>query len=146
MARIDWVEQRLQNWARCKLMRGSGVLGYAAVDLTKLADADSGRDGYITASIPVSEIEASDTDQAVLRLPSELRATVEMVYVDDGTLKTKCARLCVTESTLHRRVEQAHRHLAEHWTARKAAQQAERARLEDLAEQARRTGGFYARE
>jgi len=146
VARIDWVEQRLQNWARCKLMRGGGVLGFAGVDLTRLADADSGRDGYITASIPVSEIESADTDQAVARLPSELRATVEAVYLGNGTMREKCARLCIAEGTLHRRVDQAHRMLAEHWTARKQAQQAERARLEALAEQARRGGEFYARE
>jgi len=43
MARIDWVETRLQNWARWRLARGGdGQLGYAAVSL---ADADGGRSG-----------------------------------------------------------------------------------------------------
>ena len=35
MARIDWIEQRLQNWVRWKLALGGGALGYASVNLEK---------------------------------------------------------------------------------------------------------------
>lgn len=132
MARIEWIEQRLQNWARWKLMRGSGALGYAAVNLTGLADANAGRDGYITASIPISDVEASETDEAVQRLPGELRATIETVYVGNGTLNEKLARLCVAKPTLHARVERSHRMLADHFHAAQDKRKAERERVEAL--------------
>lgn len=143
MARIDWVEQRLLNWGRWCCSRGSGVLGYAGVDLTKLADADAGRDGYITASIPVSDVEASDTHEVVSRLPSELRATIEEYYIGNGTLREKCTRLCVVEDTLHKRIGRAHRLLADHWLARQQLQAEERQRLEQLRRTVKPGGGFY---
>jgi len=145
MARIDWVEQRLQNWARWRLMQGSGVLGYAGVDLTKLADSDAGRDGYITATIPISDIEAGETDAVVQRLPSELRATVESAYTGKGTMRERCTRLCITEDTFYRRVDRAHRLMAEHWRHKQAMQAEERARIEALTKQAA-PRGFYVSE
>lgn len=142
MARIDWVEQRLQNWARWHLMRGSGTMGYAGVDWDSMADADAGRDGYITASIPVSDLDASETQEVVARLPSELRATVEENYLGNGLLREKCARLFISEDTLLRRIERAHRMMAQHWGAKRDAQEVERQRLEQLRQQAA-PKGFY---
>jgi len=132
VARIDWIEQRLQNWARWRLMRGAGVLGYAAVDLTELADSDAGRDGYITASVPVSDVEASDTDDLVQRLASELKAAVEIIYLGTGTIREKAARLFCAVGTLHARIEQAQRVMADHLLARQDRRRGERERVEQL--------------
>jgi DNA-directed RNA polymerase specialized sigma24 family protein len=132
MARIDWIEQRLQNWTRWRMSRGSGVLGYASVDLTSLADADVGRDGYVSASIPTSDVEADETDGAVQRLPSECKATVEIVYLGQGTFREKAVRLAVGESTVHARIGRAHRLLADHFLALQDKRKAERERLEKL--------------
>jgi DNA-directed RNA polymerase specialized sigma24 family protein len=145
MARIDWIEQRLQNWVRWRLSRGSGQLGYASVDLTNLADSDAGRDGYITATIPTSDIEAAATEDAVVRLPSELKATVECVYLGAGTLREKMRRLAIAEPTLHTRIGRAHRLLADHFLAQQGRQRAERERVERLRDGAR-PGEFYTGE
>lgn len=132
MARIDWVEARLQNWARWVLTRGRGTLGYAGVDWSSMADADAGRDGYITATIPISDVEASDTHAVVQRLVSPQRAAVESYYLATGTMAERCRRLCITEASLYKRIDQAHKVMAEHWAAVKAKQDAERARVEQL--------------
>ncbi len=129
MARIDWIEQRLQNWARWRLTSGSGALGFASVNLEQ---ANMPREPYAEAPIPTSGIEAGETDDAVARLPSELRATVECHYLGRGTQAEKLARLCCTRATLYARVERAHHLLAEHFLAKQAKQKAERERVERL--------------
>lgn len=131
MARIDWIELRLQNWARWVLMRGGGKLGFAAVDLG--ADADAGRDGYIGAAIPISDVEASETDDAVRRLyPGGLALTVVEHYTGRGGIKDKLTRLCCAEPTYHRRIDQAHQQLATHFLAAQDRQRAARERVEAL--------------
>lgn len=137
MARIEWVEQRLQNWARWRLMSGSGVLGYAGVNL---AEAGGVREPYAEAPIPVTEVEASETDTAVERLPGHLKATVLELYLGQGGIRDKLKRLCCSEPTLHRRIEQAHRLLADHFTALDDRRRAERARVEALQRSVRPNG------
>jgi hypothetical protein len=140
MARIDWIEQRLQNWARWKLARGGdGELGYAQVDLHA---ADAGRSGYVTATIPISDVEASDTDEAVARLyPGGLRLTVLEVYVGRGGIKDKAKRLACSEATIHARIDHAHRQLADHFLAQADKRRRERERVEATIA-AGRPGGF----
>lgn len=130
MARIDWIETRLQNWARWQLTRGgAGGLGYASVQLT---GANAGRDGYVSSAVPINDVEASETDDAVHCLPGELRVTVIECYVAAGHQAEKLARLCCSKRTMHARVERAHRLLADHFTARKDRASAERERVEAL--------------
>lgn len=143
MARIDWVDARLQNWARWLASRGHGAMGYAGVNWGSMASSNAGRDGYVEAVIPTSDVEASETHGAVARLPSELRATIECVYLGTGTTRESCQRLNIAEQTLHKRVERAHVLLAKHWDAKRQAQQAERDRIEQLTEQSK-PRGFYA--
>lgn len=143
MARIDWVEARLLNWARWLASRGQGSMGYAGVNWGSMASANAGRDGYVEAVIPTSDVEASDTHAAVSRLPSELRATVEAVYLSTATTREICVRLCIAERTMHKRIERAHSMLAHHWDAKRAAHQAERDRVEQLTAAAK-PRGFYA--
>jgi DNA-directed RNA polymerase specialized sigma24 family protein len=129
VARIEWVEERLQNWARWSLMHGSGVLGFAGVNLEA---AGMPREPYAEAPIPVSDIDASEVDEAVGRLPSELKATVVTHYLGKGGIRDKLKLLCCTEGTLHRRIGQAHRLLADHFLAQQDKQKQERARVEAL--------------
>ena len=134
MARTEWIAQRLANWARWRLTRGGGALGYAGVNL---ADPNAGRDGYAETVVPTSDVEAADTEDAVQRLPSELRATVTEYYLGAGGLELKLRRLCIAKATLHKRLDQADRLLAEHFTARQDAARAERQRVESLQQGAR---------
>ena len=129
MGRVEWIEQRLLNWARWRLTQGSGVLGFASVNLEK---ADMPREPYADAPIPTNGIEAGETDEAVARLPSELRATVECHYLNAGTQAEKLRRLCVTKATLYARVERAQRLLAEHFAAKRDQAKAMRERVEAL--------------
>jgi DNA-directed RNA polymerase specialized sigma24 family protein len=129
MARLEWVEQRLQNWARWRLISGGGVLGFASVNLLAAAMPKA---TDFEAPVPTSDVDAHEVDEAVARLPSELKATVIEVYVGEGGLRQKLARLCISESTLHARVGRAHRLLADHLLARQDRLRDERARVESL--------------
>lgn len=129
MARIDWIEHRLLNWARWTEMPGGGALGYAAVNL---GTPNAGRNGYAESVIPVSSVEARETDDAVRALPGDLRYTVTEIYIGRGTLREKLGRLQCAEATMHARIGRAHRQLADHFSARQAKQQVERERVEQL--------------
>lgn len=138
MAKIDWIDHRLNNWARWKLAAGSGSM--AGVDLEQ---AGMPRDPYADAPIPISDCEASDTDAAVMLLhPGELKITVIEYYLGAGGLRHKLARLCCTEPTMYARIGRAHRMLADHFTARQEKATAERSRVEQLGHDAK---GFYRR-
>lgn len=130
MARIEWVEQRLQNWARWKIVRGGGMLGYAGVNL---AAAGGAREPWAAAAIPISDVEASETDEAVQRLsPGGLALTVIEHYAGQGGIKDKLQRLCCAEPTYHKRIDEAHRQIAGHILERQAQRRAERERVESL--------------
>lgn len=128
MPRIDWVEDRLQNWALWWLGR-RGELGYGSTN--PLGASGGGR--YREASVPVMDAEADATDQAISRLsPSGLGLTVREFYAGAGGMADKCARLACSEATVYRRIEQAHAQLAEDFRAQRERAQAERARVEGL--------------
>lgn len=135
MARIDWVEERLQNWALWKVARGAGQMGYAGVDL---GGGNGGRSGYVTAAVPILDAEAAATDDAVTRLnPRGLYLTVQTFYCDAGGHKEKAAQLFCSVAAMYARIDQAHRQLADHFLAQQDRQKAERARVEAL-----QRGGF----
>lgn len=133
MARIDWIETRLLNWARWKLTRGAGVLGYAAVDLT---DPTPGvREAYAEAPIPTNDVEASEIDDLMRRMQvchGDLHRTVVEWYIANVPLRKKLKRLCCSESTLHARIDKAHRLLAGWINDRADARRVERARVEAM--------------
>lgn len=131
MARLDWVETRLLNWARWRAAsRGGGALGFSAVSL---GESNAGRSGYVTAVIPISDVEASDTEDTIQRLsPRGLALTLIEVYCMPGSYAEHALALSCAESTVHARVSQAHQQLAGYWLGRDAARRAERKRVEAL--------------
>lgn len=133
MARIEDIERRLLNWARWRHGAGSGGLGYATVNLA----AEGGRDNFREAVIPTIDCEAEETDQAVLALSSELRATVEAVYLQGGTMAAKSRRLCCSEPTIYSRIDQAHRRIQSWLAERDRVRREQRARLEAMQRAAR---------
>ncbi|MCR5864665.1 hypothetical protein [Aquincola sp. J276] len=130
MARIDWIEHRLLNWARWKSRSGGGALGYARVPLG--VQTPSTRDAYADVPIPVNDIEAGVTDDAVQRLPSELRATIVEYYTGTGGEQDHLKVLCCAKATLYARIERAHRLLAAHFHSEQQRGAVERQRVEDL--------------
>jgi hypothetical protein len=137
MARIEDIERRLLNWARWKAGGRSGGLGYSAINL-QAAVVGGGRDGYREATIPTNDCEADETDQAVLALPSELRRTVEVVYVEGGGMAQKARRLCCAEPTVHARIDQAHRKISRWLADQDASRKAQRELVERLQASVRR--------
>lgn len=126
MARIEAIEHRLRNWANWKLgARGS----YAGV---QLGETPMPRDPYADAPIPVSNVEASETDAAVQRLPAELARTVEVFYLAACNELKKAALLCIARTTMHERIDRAHKLLARDFTDRQQRARAERVRVEAL--------------
>jgi hypothetical protein len=133
VARIEDIERRLLNWARWKLGEGGGVLGYAGVCLT----SDTSRLLYREAIIPTVDCEADETDRAVQALEPIYRRTIEVVYVEEPSVKRAALLLCVAESTMKGRVSEAHRRLS-NWFADKAQQRrAARDRVEQMQASAR---------
>jgi len=129
MARIEDIERRLLNWARWRIDRTGGVLGYAAATLEERVDGE-GWDAQ--AVIPTVDCEASDTELAVQVLEGRLKATVEMVYLQGGGMRRKAERLCCSEATVHARIDEAHRKLSTWFTDRQQQRQAERERVQRL--------------
>lgn len=134
----DYIDQRLQGWARWKQGSGSGGLGYATVQLVARVDNDGARG----PTIPVLECEARETDQAVQALVGELRRTVEVYYLEPCGLPGKAAMLCCGESTIRARVARAHRLISGDLAERERKRRAERERVQALQTAARPRGEF----
>lgn len=107
MARIEYMRLRLNNWALWKARGLGGGLGYSS-QATFLGEYDSGR--YREARIPIDEVDASVTDQAVEALlpgREHLYTTLQCIY-PLGLGARETARTCgVAESTIKARLEQA---------------------------------------
>lgn len=133
------MERRLQNWGRWKHGAGAGGLGYAKVNFAAdVVDCDR----VDEAVVPTINVEAEETDRAIMTLASELRATVEVVYVLGGGMAAKARRLACTERTVRARLVRA-RSAISHWLSEQAeARQRQRQRVEALMASARPRGEF----
>lgn len=136
MARIEWIEMRLLNWARWRLMQGSGPLGYAAVDLTD-PTAMVQRDPYTDAPVPTNAIEAGETEEGIRSLEEDLRAAVLAWYLRTDGLRGALRQTGISESTLHQRIDRAHRRLADWINDRQERARQERERVASLQTSAR---------
>ena len=76
-ARIEDIERRLQNWARWKLGATHSGLGYASMRWDGGIRTPGNRKSIVTTI----DCEAEETDRAVMVLASNLRATVEVEYL-----------------------------------------------------------------
>jgi hypothetical protein len=112
MARIDWVKYRLDNWALWKARQQQGGLGFYS-STSFLHDASSDR--YREAVIPVDEVDAALTDQAVEALRPDrqhLHLTLQCIYVNGLGVKETSRRLALGESTIKAHLDQADHALA----------------------------------
>ena len=113
MARIEWVKQRLDNWARWKEREQRHGLGFYTQSAFLRMAGDSG--GYRDLSIPVDDVEARATDEAVQGLLGEyahLHRTLVLIYLEDTGIRMAAQRLACAESTVKARLEQADLHIA----------------------------------
>lgn len=121
MARIEWVKHRLENWALWKDRENSGGLGYA----TRSVLLSEAVDRYREAVIPVDDVDAAVTNQAVESLRptrSHLYITLQHIYVAGIGIKETARRMARAESTIKANLEQADHALSE-WFGERAEKQ-----------------------
>jgi hypothetical protein len=131
MAKIEDIERRLQNWARWRLGADGGPLSHAGVNWDAMQGGGV-REPYADAPVPTSAVEAAETQDAVARLETVLRFSVEVYYLEGGGDRHKLNRLCCTARTMHDRIDRAHRVLAGYFADRQERARLERARVEAL--------------
>ncbi len=113
MARIEWVKYRLDNWALWKAREQGGGLGYSS-RTSFLHDVTPDR--YREAVIPVDEVDASITDQAVESLKPErahLHRTLLCIYLLGRGIKATARDMGKAESTIKAHLDQADQALAQ---------------------------------
>lgn len=137
MARNEELERRCLNWARWKEGASSGGLGYASVYLPASV---AGRDSFREATVPTLDVEAEQTDRAVMALPSALRRTVEVYYLGSGSMEDRCRLLQISRPTIYVRIDKAHEALAAWLREAEAKVRHDRERLELLQASARPKG------
>jgi hypothetical protein len=106
MARIEWVKQRLENWALWKERERSGGLGFSTQSVLLSDPVDRGRE----MPLPVLEIEAEQTNQAVESLKlgrGHLYVTLQYIYIKGVGVKEAARRMSRAESTIKANLEQA---------------------------------------
>jgi len=130
MARIKWVQQRLENWGMWASRGGSGSGGFATRSvLGRLAEPDVwARNRCGGSVIPVCEAEALETDRAIASFkdtrPAIAKALI-LVYVYDFGVVEAAYREKVGQSTMHARLGQADQAIAM-WLEDRAAEMQKR--------------------
>ncbi|TAK97056.1 MAG: hypothetical protein EPO09_04935 [Aquabacterium sp.] len=109
MARIEFVEQRLNLWAEW-VHRGRSGLGGGMLAMFNGEAIDSGPP---TARIPLNEEECWNTEASVLKLEQPLQDTVVLYYLS-GTLAVR-SKLDISDAVLSKRLDKAHRVLSALW-------------------------------
>jgi hypothetical protein len=129
MARIEWVRQRLENWALWHERGRGGGLGYAtqSVLLTERVDGDRAE-----AWVPVDEVEAAVTDEAVDALKlgyGHLHKTLQLFYLRGAGIKETARVMQRAESTIKAQLERSDALLATWFAERKRRREAAAADL-----------------
>jgi len=125
MARIEWVKQRLDNWALWKVTMTCGGLGFASQS-SFLNDAPG--ETRAEARIPIDEVEASVTDEAIetLKLPRpQIYRTLQCIYPRGMGIKATALEFGGSVSTVKAHLDTADNVLAV-WFRERAEQQAAR--------------------
>ena len=119
MSRIQWVKQRLEDWARWSLSPDSGGIGYPRASAFTRVGPRAGASSFT----PVSDADAMHTARAVQSLLTthiDLWHTLQAYYIKGFDI-ARCARvLHVAESSVKARLSRADTALAAWFTAEAA--------------------------
>jgi len=109
MARIDWVDRRLREWAQW-LMVGDGS-GYSAMNPLhpEWSPPTPGTTPTMKVAAPSS---ARQTNLVVRRLSDRLHATLLLHYCTNLSVADQAARLNCQAATVDQRIRTAHAKLA----------------------------------
>lgn len=127
MARIEWVKQRLVNWAMWKARMEGGGLGFATQSVL-LSEASDTR--YAGNVIPVLELDGEMTNQAVesLKLPRpRLYQTLQLVYIKNTGIKGAAREQGLAVSTVSGLLDAAD-HALSAWFGDRAERDKQKAR------------------
>lgn len=118
MARLQWIKQRLDNWARWARERESGSLGFPKQSaFMRMAPSGGGFD----AAVPTDNLEASLTDSAVQSLRfthPHLWLTLRLHYVEGFEIYRVALKMARAESTIKANLDAADHLLAQWFRAR----------------------------
>lgn len=110
MARIKEIEERLKRWQ-------TWYFTVAQAGMVKSPRIGVRVDGVPVAMAPIAAgtEEALETDRAVAKLPSDLKAIIKVVYLDpEGrTMEDNARLLRMNRKTLYRKLELCDKYLAE---------------------------------
>lgn len=137
MARIPRIEQRLDNWALWRERQRTGGLGYATQAIFADGPAARGGVGADGPRIPVLELEASETDQAVESLKlgkGHLYQTLHHFYLKGRGIQGTAEYMRRSVSTIHAQLGQADAAIAA-WLADPLRRQARSLGVQRLAAQ-----------
>lgn len=122
MARIKWVEHRLENWGRWSAQCESGALGYPRQSPFARFAPSGGRN---EAAIPVSDLDASEIDDAVQSLQltqSHLYMVLTLTYAKGLPRYQVAKRMGRAESTISANLGDADRAIARWLDDKRAVQ------------------------
>lgn len=126
MARIDWVKQRLENWALWKERESRGGMGfYSMSSFLRVAVDRSHHDALLST---VDDIEAQETDKAVSSLLAshqQVHRTIVLIYLEDTGIRRAALLLGRAESTVKANLEKGD-HLLAAWLRERAAEKERR--------------------
>ena len=122
MARIKWVEHRLENWGRWSAQSEGGALGYPKQSPFARLAPSCGRN---ESSVPVSDLDASEIDDAVMSLQltqSHLYLVLTLTYAKGLPRHLVAKRMGRAESTISANLGDADRAIARWLDAKREGQ------------------------
>ena len=115
MQRIKWVDQRLEQWAQCRMASPGG---YSSPSFEYVEPSTDGQSSHIEISAETAA-DAQSMDMAIAALPGDLSGCVVAYYTWGGGLSQITEKLGVTRATVHRRLCHADIRLAAWLDARR---------------------------
>lgn len=82
---MDYIEEKLNNWGRWMCVKADGGLGCGDSPLARMGGAAASASAEAQCVIPIDELDASKTDDAVASLPKRLRDVAKYWYADNMT-------------------------------------------------------------
>lgn len=134
MARIEWVKDKLENWARWCQQGDSGGLGYPNQSAFVRMGVPSARDR--DSAIPVSAIDAAEINDAVESLKlrqSHLYLVLTYTYAKGCPRDVVAKKMCRAESTISANLCDADRAMKRWLDDKQAAKQRMQAEAKALA-------------
>lgn len=119
MARIEYMANRLHNWAMYKARERTGGVGFATVSVMMMERVDQSRNSNISGTIEAGDALMVDAAVEALKMPwPTLHKTVLAYYLEGNSDADRAHRAGCPPSTLHARLGQADRVLLDWLNAR----------------------------